>query len=272
MNVEQSLILGKGFIGTRLSQLLEIDCIDTRVNSFDDVSNIVDTYNPKILINCIGSTGENNTDDCEKEKEKTLYANTYIPILLAEVCMRKNIKLVHISSGCLFHYEYGKSEAIEEHFCPDFFDLFYSRSKIYSDIVLERLSLQYNILICRIRIPIDYVPHPKNLLTKLLRYKKVITMPNSITYLPDFAEMLYHLIMIDARGIYNCTNEGALFYPKLMDAYGAEYSILDNLNLVRTNLIMSVDELKNSGFVVRNINDIIGEIVTLYREEIKKNG
>ena len=133
------------------------------------------------------------------------------------------------------------------------------------------MSKKYDILIPRIRIPLDNQPSPKNILTKLIKYKKVIDLPNSITYIPDFIKALKHLIRVEARGIYNVVNKGALRYPELLDVYKKyvpefEYKIINykDLNLVRTNLILSAKKLQNSGFKVRNINEVIEECVQSY--------
>ena len=72
----------------------------------------------KILIT--GITGQGNVDGCELEKDMTLFANTYMPIILAEVALRNNMKLVHISSGCIYHYDYARDKPLRETQIPDF--------------------------------------------------------------------------------------------------------------------------------------------------------
>jgi 3,5-epimerase/4-reductase len=265
------LIFGKGFIGERLTKEFNAATTERMILSLKDAQEEYDKYKPDIIINCIGYTGKRNVDDCELDKEMTLTANSFVPILLAEVALRNKIKLIHISSGCIFHYDYEKSKPVTEDEVPYFFDLFYSRSKIYSERALEVLAKTYNILICRIRIPIDDRPHPKNTLTKLINYKNVIDIPNSVTYIPDFISMVKHLIKIDGRGIFNCVNKEGLRYPKLMDVYKKyvpefEYKVIDlkTLNLVRTNLVMSTEKLEKSGFKVRKIEDILEECVRAY--------
>jgi 3,5-epimerase/4-reductase len=187
------LILGKGFIGSRLQKEFNCKIDGSIINNFSDAEKIVKKYKPKVIINCIGVTGKRNVDDCELEIDSTLLANSFVPLVLAEVCLRNNIKLVHISSGCIYNYDYKKNGPISEGRIPDYFDLFYSRSKIYSDLALEALSRKYNILIARIRIPLLNQPHPKNILDKLIKYRKVITLKNSVTYIPDFLRALKHL-------------------------------------------------------------------------------
>ncbi|MFH1622508.1 MAG: sugar nucleotide-binding protein [Candidatus Omnitrophota bacterium] len=265
------LILGKGFIGQRLQETLDCKVSQKMIFSLKDAQREIKKYNPNILINCIGYTGKNNVDGCELNKDTTLTANTFIPIILAEVALRNKIKLVHISSGCIYDFNYFKDKPIKEEKIPLYFDLFYSRSKIYSEMSLGALSRKFNILIPRIRIPLDNRAHPKNILSKLISYKKVIDIPNSVTYIPDFIKALKYLLKIDARGIYNIVNKGGLRYPKLLDAYkkyvsNFSYTIIDykKLNLERTNLILSTKKLEDSGFKMRRIEDIFEECVRGY--------
>ncbi|MEI6831452.1 MAG: sugar nucleotide-binding protein [Candidatus Omnitrophota bacterium] len=265
------LILGKGFIGERLQKEFGCRIDGSIVNSFSDAERLVKKYNPKVIINCIGITGRRNVDDCELDIDVVLLGNSFIPVILAEVCLRNNIKLVHISSGCIFNYDYKKNKLINEESEDYFFKLFYSRSKIYSERAIEVLARDYNILITRIRIPLINEKHPKNLLDKLLKYNKVIDIPNSVTYIPDFIKAVKHLIKIDARGVYNVVNKSGLRYPELMRVYkkyvsSYEFKVVPvkSLGLVRTDLILSTAKLEKSGFKVRNINSVLEECVKEY--------
>jgi len=267
---DKILIFGKGYIGERLQKSLNCRLSDKKIYSFKVAQQEINKFKPKTIINCIGHIGR-NVDDCELDKDKTLIANTFVPVILAEVALRNRIKLVHISSGCIYKFDYNKDKPIEEIRIPDFLDLFYSRSKIYSDRALEILSDKYNILIVRLRVPLDNRPHPKNLLTKLINYKRVIDLPNSVTYIPDFLKALKYLLSINAKGIYNIANKGGLWYPKLMENYKKhapdfKYEVINfkKLNLVRTNLILSTKKLEKTGFKVRNIKDVLEECVKNY--------
>lgn len=267
---DEILIWGKGFIGNRLQEELGLPISDKKINSFSDIEVEIKRYQPKVIINCIGHTG-GNVDDCEKDLDKTLTTNAFIPIMLGEMALRNDIRLVHISSGCIYHFDYAKAMPINEDQMPDYFELFYSRTKIYSEQALKFLTQKYPILIIRIRIPLDNRPHPKNLLTKLIHYKKVIDIPNSITYIPDFMQALKHLMQIEAKGIYNVVNRGALKYPELLEIYkryvpNFEYQLIDykQLNKVRTNLILSTKKLEETGFQIRDIHEVLEECVQDY--------
>lgn len=264
------LIIGKGYIGQKLQTALGCALSDRMILSYKDLAEEVKKYKAQVVINCIGYTGARNVDDCETDIDSTLMANTFLPIWFGELALREAVKVVHISSGCIFDYDYAEPP-IEEDRTPEYYKLFYSRTKIYSEAVLEPLSRRCNILIVRIRVPLDDVPSPRNLLDKLIRYKKVIDAPNSVTYLPDFFKAMEHLIRIDARGIFNIVAKGPLYYPDLMALYkkycpSFEYEImpLKDLGLNRTNLVLSVAKLEKTGFKMRTIQEVLAECVKNY--------
>lgn len=267
---KEILIFGKGFIGIRLKEEFNCGISDAKIYSYKDAEAEIKRSNPKIIINCVGHTG-NNVDECEKDLDKTLFANSFTPFILAEAALRNNIRLIHISSGCIYHYNYSQDAPIDEKKTPDFFELFYSRTKIYSEQALAALSKKYPILIVRIRVPLDNYPHPKNLLTKLITYRKVIDLPNSVTYIPDFVSAIGHLIKTDARGVFNLVNKSPLKYPELMEIYKKyvpdfKYEVIDfkKLNAVRTNLILSTKKLDRAGFKVKDIHEVLEGCVQEY--------
>jgi 3,5-epimerase/4-reductase len=265
------LILGNGYIAGKLQKQWGCPIYDKRILSYQDAVLAFEKHKPRVLVNCIGYVGERNVDDCELDVDKCLTSNTMVPVWLGELAFRNPVKLVHISSGCIYHYDYSNQRPITEDEVPDYYHLFYSRTKIYAEAVLNALSQRSNILIVRIRIPLDNYPNPRNILNKLIKYKTVIDIPNSITYIPDFIRALDHLLKINAKGIFNLTNKGGLRYPDLMEVYKKfvpdfEYKImpLKNLKLDRTNLILSVSKLEKTGFKVRNIKDVLKECVEQY--------
>ena len=275
--MSEILVFGKGWIGSRLTESLKADSTDRRIATYEDVQEEIDKYKPKAIVNCIGHFGK-NVDECEIDKTKTLFAHSFVPLLLAEAALRNNIKLVHISSGCIYHYDYTLNRFINEEVPPDFYDLYYSRTKIYTEAALMSLKDSLDLLILRIRMPLDTIPHKRNLLSKLLSFKSVIDLPNSVTYVPDFMEMTKHLMREGYTGIYNCVNYGGLRFRELLEEYrkynpNHSYAIADmaELKMVRTNLILSTDKLEETGIQVRDIHDVLPECVEAYVKNIKDN-
>lgn len=268
------LIIGNGYIGNRIGGELNYKILVGKIKKFSDVEKFSVNIKPDVVINCAGFVGKNNTDGCEDDIDNTIQANTFVPFLLAEGMVRFNYRLIHISTGCMF----GRNPAmgaVTEMEGPDYTDLFYSRSKVYAERGLLYLTEKFPLLMLRIRIPLDYIPHSKNLLTKLINYRKVIDIQNSVTYLPDFITMLKWMVerRPHATGVYNATNFGGLYYPLLMDAYKKyhpeyEYEIYDRKEFAkdknRTNLVMSVQKLSALGWQMRSIEAVIPECVREY--------
>ena len=254
-----------------LKKLERCDLDNIKLPENKEAEEEIKKFNPKVIINCIGYTGR-NVDECELNKDMTLEANVFVPLILAEVALRHKIRFVHISSGCIYHFDYSKDGPIDEDKIPDYFNLFYSRTKIYSEQPLKILSSEYPILIVRPRIPLDNRPSPKNILNKLINYKdSIIDIPNSVTYMPDFVKAVKHLIRVEARGIYNVVNKGGLRYPELLDVYKKhvpdfKYMVINykDFKLKRTNIILSTKKLQKTGFDIRDIHEVMEECVQEY--------
>ena len=80
---KQILIFGKGFIGGRLKDELGCALTGQKIYKYSDIVTELRRYKPAVIINAIGVTGRRNVDDCELEFEKTLTANSFVPIFFA---------------------------------------------------------------------------------------------------------------------------------------------------------------------------------------------
>jgi len=264
--VNRITVFGNGYIGSQIAKHLECDVVDTKIKSYKDMEKAFDGKKPDVIINAIGVTGTPNVDACEKDVDGTLLANSFVPIILAEYCHRNGIKFVHISSGCIFHHNYTKDEPIKDDDYPDYFDLFYSRTKIYSEMAIRQMCKENNWLILRIRIPLDTSNSKKNLMSKLLSFKTVIEIENSVTFIPDFLDAVEWLIEENHSGIYNVVH-GPLRYSELLKKYrektGREFDMIpkSNLKTPRTNLVMSSEELENTGFIMLDKGAVISKAV-----------
>lgn len=267
------LVFGRGFIGNRLAKAFQCEQNQFTIIDYDGIETALDQFpKAKTIINAIGFTGTTNVDGCEENIEKTLVSNSFLPIYLAEACVRRGLRLIHISSGCIYHYDYIKDVPLNEDFWPDYFELFYSRSKIYSEQAIFPLCRQYPVLILRIRIPLDCTPHPKNILTKLIKFGKVIDTPNSVTYIPTLICAIKNLLPQNVSGIFNVVNTGGLHYPDILDEYKRyhpeyNYEIVDmeSLGLKRTNCLLSNDKISHY-YRPENVQDIIPSCVKKYVE------
>ena len=207
-------------------------------------------FDPDVVINCVGKTGRPNIDWCENNKAETLLSNTIAPALIAEVCKEYNAKMIHISSGCIYglHSDIGYKES-----SPPSPNSFYGETKVMAERLIERMWT--NVLILRIRMPIDIYPHERNLITKLSKYDKVVQAQNSVTIVPDLIEATKALIKADATGIYHVTNPGFLYHDEILTLYKAmvdpqkKWELINQLELKnlcktgRSNCLLNTDKL-----------------------------
>lgn len=268
------LLLGAtGYLGEQFLKLYP----DAKTPRFDigdqeAVRRVLDELKPEIVINCAGKTGRPNVDWCEDHKEETLNANVTGALILLEECLRRGIYLVHMSSGCIYTGDNGGVGYSEED-APNFFGSFYSRTKAWSDQVMK----DFPALTLRLRMPFDGSLSERNLLMKLRKYKRVLDVKNSFTYLPDFLRVADALIRKRATGLYNVTNPGAaspfdamMMYREIVDpAHVFERLGLGDLTDVvkagRSNCILSTEKLTKEGLTMKPVEDALREAMEAIR-------
>ncbi len=217
------LITGSsGMLGTDLLNLLRqemalpayngnIEIIDTPhekldVSLKDEVSEVVSTHTPDIIINCAAFT---NVDKCEAERESAFNVNAMGPKHIATAAKKCGAKVIHISTDFVFDLtsdrqyveedktnplsEYGKSKLEGERNIQDFCDSF----------LIVRTSWLFG--------------HKRtNFASKMLELsehkKELFVVTDEIgspTYTPDLAEALWALINQECEGIIHVSNDGS---------------------------------------------------------------
>jgi hypothetical protein len=85
--------------------------------------------------------------------------------------------------------------------------------------VEELLRYYDNMCVLRVRMPISDDLSPRNMITKIAKYERIVNIPNSMTVLTDLLPV--SLIMSERRlvGIYNFTNPGTISHNELLDLY-----------------------------------------------------
>jgi dTDP-4-dehydrorhamnose reductase len=168
---------------------------------------------PEFLINAAGYTGRPNVDACEMHRTECLLGNAVLPGIVAEACAAAGVPWGHVSSGCIFSGTNAAGEAFTEEDTPNFtfrtnHCSFYSGTKALGEEVLAGCPAVY---IWRLRIPFNEVDHPRNYLTKLMQYPRLLDATNSISQLDEFCAAT--LACWEQRvpfGIYHVTNPGRI--------------------------------------------------------------
>lgn len=100
---------------------------DFNVNTFESVETIVQTVQPQVITNCIGIVKKLNESE---SPIPVITINALFPHWLAELSAKYNIRLIHISTDCVFS---GKKGNYEETDLPDPYDL-YGRTKLLGEV------------------------------------------------------------------------------------------------------------------------------------------
>lgn len=86
---------------------------------------------------------------------------------------------------------------------------------------VEELLREYdNVCTLRVRMPISSdLSNPRNFITKITRYNKVVDIPNSMTILDELLPISVEMAKKNCRGIWNFTNPGVVSHNEILEMY-----------------------------------------------------
>ncbi|CAN1179309.1 Trifunctional UDP-glucose 4,6-dehydratase/UDP-4-keto-6-deoxy-D-glucose 3,5-epimerase/UDP-4-keto-L-rhamnose-reductase RHM1 [Linum perenne] len=221
------LIYGRtGWIGGLLGKLCEKQGIpyDYGKGRLEDRSSLVAdivSVKPTHVFNAAGVTGRPNVDWCESHKPETIRTNVAGTLTLADVCREHNLLMINYATGCIFEYnathKEGSGIGFKEEDTPNFFGSFYSKTKA----MVEELLKEYdNVCTLRVRMPISSdLNNPRNFITKISRYSKVVNIPNSMTILDELLPISIEMAKRNLKGIWNFTNPGVVSHNEILEMY-----------------------------------------------------
>ena len=281
-----TLLIGStGYIGKIFADKLD----DYETLSYKDVSvqsllNKFTSMQFDNIINCAGFVGRPSVDAVEHHKEEAVYGNIILPSILVEFGnIIKNVKILHVSTGCCFDSTKPLDESVDPNLdwnskskCN-----FYAGTKSMSEKVVARFPQHY---ICRLRMPFDNEDGDRNLISKLLKYENILSVKNSLTHRGEFVDACLHLLENESEyGVYNIVNSGAITSQKILELV-AKYipHIIENtlhrefytdidefykkVNCgPRSNCILSNKKLVDTGFKIRDVEDAIVDSLTNWK-------
>src|SRR3989339_1638204 len=278
------LILGQGYIASRCKEAWGEEAVmpGSHLNIKEDVLKLLDQYRPEAVLNAAGVRGKPNVDWCDDNQLTTIIGNTKLPIIIAEACQERGVYMLHLGSGCIF---YGDSPHPDKKWRESDMgnptEVTYSRTKWAADLVLSTLP---NVGIARIRMPIDWVPNPRNLIDKLADYSKVIDVENSATVIDDMIEVFHQLLEKKAAGIFHVTNPGMIKHREIMALYeelvdpNHKNEWISNDELVkiglaekgRSNNFLHSENLEKIGIKMRPIKEALRDTMQKYKKVKQK--
>lgn len=178
-----------------------------------EFADYLERIRPQFVVNAAGYTGRPNVDACEDNKAACLFGNAVLPGQIAQACKRAGIPWGHVSSGCIYTGggpgENGFSEGDAPNFCFRTNNCsWYSGTKALGEEVLSDYTDLY---VWRLRIPFGRRDEPRNYLSKLMHYERILDATNSISNLDEFVGAAIECWQRKVPyGIYNMTNPGSI--------------------------------------------------------------
>ncbi len=230
------LIYGaKGWIGHQLcDELLKnkhaVYMSPFRLDDTAEVAAELDRVKPDRVFCLVGRThGEGFTTIDYLEQPGKLVENVrdnlYAPVSLALLCKERGIHMTYMGTGCIFEFDAAHPEGSEatgftEAAEPNFFGSSYSVVKGFTDRLMHVLeAVGAPVLNIRIRMPIVAADHPRNFISKIVRYAKVCSVPNSMTVLPTLLPLLVTMAERQEVGTVNLTNPGLITHNEILTMY-----------------------------------------------------
>ncbi len=286
------LLGGSGYVGQAFQRLfgqLEIPFRNLARKEVDytEVSHLADLLaeaKAEFVINAAGYTGKPNVDACEDDKAACLFGNAVLPGRIRAACERTGTPWGHVSSGCIFTGERPGGGGFLEDDAPNFsfrtnHCSFYSGTKALGEEVLVGAADAY---IWRLRIPFSEVESPRNYLTKVMRYARLLEATNSLSQLDEFVRACFETWQKRLPfGTYNVTNPGRVTTQEVVGLIkksgvcAKEFSFFDDetefmakaARTPRSNCVLDTTKLQSAGVVMTEVHEAVERALRDWKRE-----
>lgn len=251
------LIFGRtGWIGGMLQELLTQQgktfyLAESRTYDRESVIAEIEKYKPTHILNAAGVTGRPNVDWCEDHKLETIRSNVLGTLTVSDIAATRGIHHLLYATGCIFEYDdahpWGGPGFTEDNPAdtPNFHGSFYSHTKALCEDFLRNYPTTCTL---RVRMPISDDLSPRSFVTKIVKYDKVVDVPNSMTVLHDLLPVSLIMSERGLTGVYNFCNPGAISHNEVLALY-KKYIDPDytwtNFTIEEQNLILKAKRSNN---------------------------
>jgi len=290
------LLGGSGYVGSAFQKVLCERGIEFRNLSRAEIDytntstllTLLREVKPEFLINAAGFTGKPNVDACEIQKAGTLFGNAVLPGRIAEACAKAGVPWGHISSGCIYSGDGPNGvgdTGFKETDTPNFtfrtnHCSFYSGTKALGEEILESYA---NVYVWRLRIPFDNEDSPRNYLTKLMRYQRLLEARNSISQRYEYAAAcLDSWLRRVPFGKYNVTNPGSITTHEVVEhiiksgVCNKEYDFFESENefmskaakTPRSNCVLNTGKLESCGIHMTPVHEALDRALSFWKKAL----
>ena len=290
----------RGWIGLQFIEILKKNKIDfiEGISRSDDEEKLtieIDYIKPTHVISFIGRTHgmiehkKYTTIDYLEQPGKlteNIRDNLFAPLLLANICKERNIHYTYLGTGCIFKFD--ESHPYEQEISgftekekPNFFGSSYSIVKGFTDRLMH--LYENSVLNLRIRMPITGNENPRNFITKIINYKKICSIRNSMTVLPELLPLVLDMMNNKTTGTLNLTNPGLISHNEILEMYKEivdkdftyeNFSEEEQRKIIacdRSNNYLDTSRLTELYPKVSNIRDAVKSCLYSYKKYLEEN-
>lgn len=286
------LLGGTGYVGSAIRSELERrdiyhGCVSRQECDYFDVDSLCAVFEreqPSFLINAAGYTGKPNVDACEENKLDCLRLNAVLPGVVRDACERFSLPWGHVSSGCIYTGQRADDGGFNEEDPPNFTFRqgdcsFYSGTKALGE---EALLSARQCYVWRLRMPFHDGSEPRNYLTKLLTYERLLDVRNSLSHLHEFSRACVDSWTAAVPyGIYNLTNGGSittreivellqasgLATHKLFSFFKSEQQFMSDVAVAkRSSCVLDNAKALDAGIRLRHVREAVAQSIAALKE------
>ncbi len=228
------LIYGaRGFLGGYFLQVLSnapdaanfnVVVGQARVEDRQALKDEIGRVKPGRIVCMAGIAGKPDISWCDKNPIETIRINLVGQLNVLDVASEQKPEPIHctvLTSGGIYEYDdqhqVGSGRAFVEEDAPNFEKLFYYEMRV----ALERLLRSYpNVLNLRIMYPtVGDLNNPRSLVSKLIKYEQIKSIPISISMLDDLWPAAVHMVQKGVLGTFNFNNPGTISHDQILQLY-----------------------------------------------------
>lgn len=286
------LLGSTGYVGQSIAHTLSergLDFIAIRHRQIQGITStslasIFQDHGIDFLINSAGYTGKPNVDACEIDKANCLDGNATLVGRIREACDLAGIPFGHVSSGCIFTGSHPDGTGFTEEEAPNFSFRqdncsFYSGTKALGEEMVADCETCY---VWRLRIPFDHRDSPRNYLSKVQRYDRLLEATNSLSHLSEFTSACVDSwIQRIPFGIYNVVNGGSITTRRVTeliaehlprdrayDFFDDEVEFMAKAAITpRSNCVLDNSKILAAGIPMRPVEDAIRDALKNWQSE-----
>jgi len=225
----------KGWIGGQVLEALaqhrpqdQVLLAAARADDEQAVEQELLSLRPDRVISLIGRThgpGFSTIDYLEQKGKlrENVKDNLYAPLTLMYLSAKHGIHYTYLGTGCIFTYDNDHplgappAQGFNEASLPNFFGSSYSVVKGFTDRLFHMMGGQA--LNVRIRMPITADDSPRNFITKITTYKKICSISNSMTVLPQLIPIMLEMAAQKEVGTVNMVNPNPISHGEILAKY-----------------------------------------------------